>query len=322
MSVQVCVLGSGSSGNATLVMTPALHVLIDAGFAPDEMAYRLDGTGASWESLDAILLTHTHGDHLKKSCLGACANHGIQFICHDSQEAQLVGGRYYKRLKQRGLVRTHDGMTPFEVTVAPASVPAGRDAGTAEAAGSFAAPCQSSARSDQTADCSLAPAAHAPMMRFQPIALSHDAPPTFGFRIEAAFESNGSQECRKLAYLADLGECHASIAQKVADVDLLALEFNHDVRLERNSGRHPRLIQRVLSPEGHLSNIQAAEVFARVLETCSNGGPRVLLQMHLSRECNRPELAYQAAQQVILLRGAQTQVYSTRQDRRGTIHEI
>lgn len=157
---------------------------------------------------------------------------------------------------------------------------------------------------------------------FQPLVLSHDAPPTFGFRIEAVFGSNGSQQRRTLAYLADLGECHDSIMQQIADVDLLALEFNHDVRMERNSGRHPLLIQRVLSSEGHLSNVQAAEIFERVLKACGNGGPRVLLQMHLSRECNRPELAYQAAQQVILLHGAQTQVYSTRQERRGTIHEI
>jgi hypothetical protein len=51
-------------------------------------------------------------------------------------------------------------------------------------------------------------------------------------------------------------------------------------------------------------------------------GPKLLLQMHLSKECNRAELAYEAAQQVLLMTGAQTQVFSTRQDRRGTIHRV
>jgi len=271
MSVQVCVLGSGSRGNATLVMTPALHLLIDAGFTPDEMGRRLDGTGASWETLDALLLTHTHGDHLKKRCLSFCATHGIQFICHAAHARQLQNSRYFKRLEQKGLVRTHDGLAPLAV----------------------------GAQSEAT---------------LQPIALSHDAPPTFGFRIETAGIV--------VAYLADLGECALETARFIADADILALEFNHDEAMELASGRHPALIERVLSDIGHLSNAQAAEVFRQVLAHCSNGGPKVLLQLHLSAECNRPELAFRAAQEVSRAAGARTQIFSTRQESRGTVHNV
>jgi ribonuclease BN (tRNA processing enzyme) len=301
MSVKFCVLGSGSQGNATLLMSSRLHVLIDAGFPPDELATRMDGTGASWKSIDAVVLTHTHADHIKKKCLKLCAEHEIEFICHERHAAQLAESRFFKRLNSEGRVRTYDG-GPFEIQ------------GSGD------------------------------VVRFHPIALPHDSPPTFGFRIEAlrsvpprsmdvspmsegAAEDAGlySQAERswvKLGYLADLGRLSDDIAEAVADVDLLALEFNHDEDLERKSGRHPRLIGRVMGGNGHLSNRQAAELFRRVVESGANGGPKALIQMHLSQDCNRADLAYQAAQEVVLLSGAQTRVFSTRQNQRGTVHEV
>ena len=52
---------------------------------------------------------------------------------------------------------------------------------------------------------------------------------------------------------------------RLANVDLLALEFNHDVDLEHSSGRSPYLIARILSEEGHLSNLQALELLREVV---------------------------------------------------------
>lgn len=289
MNVQFCVLGSGSEGNAALLMTPHLHVLIDAGFFPDELASRMDGTGASWETIDAVVLTHTHGDHIKKKCLTFCAQHGVRFICHERHAEQLSGGRYFKRVVEKNLLQTYNGNGPFEVG-------AGANHLAEKTNGAEA-------------------------LRFFPIPLPHDAPPTFGFRIEARL-AEPAERWVKIGYLADLGDGHEPIAREVLDVDLLALEFNHDVELERRSGRHPTLIQRVLGKDGHLSNEQAADLFRRVLENGTNGGPKLLVQMHLSRDCNRPELAYKAAQEVVLLTGASTRVYSTRQDQRGTVHTL
>src|SRR5262249_58433243 len=86
------------------------------------------------------------------------------------------------------------------------------------------------------------------------------------------------------------------LADALADVDLLALEFNHDVGLERSSGRSPYLIARVLGEEGHLSNEQAANLLREVLRRSPPGRLRQLVQLHLSRECNRPHLAPETAQ--------------------------
>jgi phosphoribosyl 1,2-cyclic phosphodiesterase len=62
--VRLCVLASGSSGNATLVATPQTRLLIDAGLSAREIERRLAAAGETLDRLDAILITHEHGDHV------------------------------------------------------------------------------------------------------------------------------------------------------------------------------------------------------------------------------------------------------------------
>lgn len=61
-------LGSGSSGNATLVQagdgTTLTHVLVDCGLGVREMARRLGEAGLLAERIDALFITHEHGDHI------------------------------------------------------------------------------------------------------------------------------------------------------------------------------------------------------------------------------------------------------------------
>ncbi|MGD0093079.1 MAG: MBL fold metallo-hydrolase [Planctomycetota bacterium] len=315
MNAKFCVLGSGSKGNAALLLTPHLQLLIDAGFPPDELAARMAGAGAHWKTLDAVLLTHTHTDHIRKRCLALLAEHGVQFFCHRRHAAHFEGGRYFNKLRDKGLVWVF-GDEEFHIRPkVPLSIAPDKKAQTNS--GLQAAGCGQSA---------------AVLMRVQPIPLPHDSPPTFGFRIEARLVAQAGsagvspasavERWVKLAYLADLGEFSAALARAVAGVDLLALEFNHDEALERNSGRPAYLIERVLGREGHLSNKQAAEAFRQVLEHGANGGPRVLVQLHLSQECNEPGLAFRAAQEVALASGAGTQIFSSRQNQRGTVHEL
>jgi len=133
-------------------------------------------------------------------------------------------------------------------------------------------------------------------VRCLPLPLPHDGGATFGFRFEGPGDFYG--EPRALGYVADLGSWTAELAGALADVDLLALEFNHDVDLEYASGRSARLIARVLGDHGHLSNAQAVTLLEEVLRLSSPGRLRQLVQLHLSRDCNRPELAAEATRHV------------------------
>ncbi len=57
-------LGSGSSGNSTLVSTGRTRLLVDAGLSRREMIRRLAAVGETLERIDAILISHEHCDHV------------------------------------------------------------------------------------------------------------------------------------------------------------------------------------------------------------------------------------------------------------------
>jgi phosphoribosyl 1,2-cyclic phosphodiesterase len=153
----------------------------------------------------------------------------------------------------------------------------------------------------------------APGLSCRPVRLRHDGGVTCGFRFEGSADFFG-QPCA-LGYAADLGSWGLDLARALGDVDLVALEFNHDVILERDSGRSPRLIARVLGDDGHLSNAQAAALLRAVLESSAPGRLRQVVQLHLSRDCNRPALALAAAQEALADRAEEVEVHTAAQDR-------
>ncbi len=156
-----------------------------------------------------------------------------------------------------------------------------------------------------------------PGLRCRPLPLSHDGGATFGFRFEV---SGGLLEhSRSIGYLADLGSWTGELALALANVDLLALEFNHDVDLECASGRAPETIARILGEEGHLSNDQAAALLGEILRLSTPGRLRHLVLLHLSRDCNRPELAHRAAKAVLARWGTPVETHLARQNQAGPI---
>jgi phosphoribosyl 1,2-cyclic phosphodiesterase len=61
----VCILASGSKGNAIFISSGDTSLLIDAGLSGIEIERRLRSRGLDPEKLDAILVSHEHSDHIQ-----------------------------------------------------------------------------------------------------------------------------------------------------------------------------------------------------------------------------------------------------------------
>jgi len=87
--VRFRVLGSGSSGNTTLVEGDGTRILIDAGLGPRELAERLSATGVDADSISAIFVSHEHTDH-SRGAAGFSRKWGVR-ICGTSGTYAAAG---------------------------------------------------------------------------------------------------------------------------------------------------------------------------------------------------------------------------------------
>ncbi len=90
----------------------------------------------------------------------------------------------------------------------------------------------------------------------------------------------------RFGILTDLGQITPHLLREFAALDALVLEFNHDVELLAGSVYPPFLRERIGGPYGHLSNLQAADMLARL----DVSRLRTLVAAHLSEKTNRPAL--------------------------------
>lgn len=150
---------------------------------------------------------------------------------------------------------------------------------------------------------------------FRPLRVAHDGGPTFGFRIEGTQHGTAGWA---VGYATDLGSWDGTLVRSLCNVDLLALEFNHDVDMQRTSRRPHWLKARVLSDFGHLSNVQAAHLLRACLRQSAPGRLRHVVQLHLSRDCNRPELAAAAAHDILRQQEHGATIQTAEQDCVGT----
>lgn len=63
--MKVCVLSSGSKGNTTYIESDNAKILIDVGNSAKYVKEKLEDIGANPSDINAILITHTHVDHIK-----------------------------------------------------------------------------------------------------------------------------------------------------------------------------------------------------------------------------------------------------------------
>jgi phosphoribosyl 1,2-cyclic phosphodiesterase len=64
-NLELCMLASGSKGNAIYVSGGSTSILIDAGLSGIEIERRLNSKGLYPEDLDAIIVSHEHTDHIQ-----------------------------------------------------------------------------------------------------------------------------------------------------------------------------------------------------------------------------------------------------------------
>jgi len=63
--MKICLLASGSKGNALLIESGRTRLLIDAGLSARQIRRRLELIGIDAASLTALLITHEHTDHVR-----------------------------------------------------------------------------------------------------------------------------------------------------------------------------------------------------------------------------------------------------------------
>ncbi len=116
--------------------------------------------------------------------------------------------------------------------------------------------------------------------RVEPALAGHDDLGSVVYRLRAT--SPGGAH---LGLATDLGRATEAVTTHLRGVPVLAIESNYCPALQEASARPDFLKRRIMGGYGHLSNAQCA----RAVREIAPGSHVVLL--HLSRQCNRPDLA-------------------------------
>ena len=125
------VLGSGSTGNATLVEAGGTRLLIDAGLGPRTLALRLLAVGIDPASIEAILVSHEHGDHVRGAASfsakwgariagtrGTYAAAGLGAATIAGYDVLAAGKpRYFGNLEVEAVAVPHDAAEPVAFVV-------------------------------------------------------------------------------------------------------------------------------------------------------------------------------------------------------------
>lgn len=224
--MQVAVANSGSSGNATFVTSASHALLIDCGLSLRVLQERAAELSFDLARLNAILVTHEHGDHV--SGVAALARQ-YRIPVYTTRGTRLGAA---KRLAD----------VPELIEFSPHA--------------SFA-----------IGDLDITP-----------IPVTHDAREPCQFVV--------AQGRARFGLLTDLGSITPHVVAQYRGINVLMLEFNHDLDLLAKSGYPARLRKRVAGAYGHLSNQQAVEFLGRV----AGDELQHIVAAHISERSNLPEL--------------------------------
>ena len=90
--MKYCVLASGSKGNMTYIETDQVRIFIDAGISYKEMKRRMP---VNVDQIDAIFITHEHGDHMSGLITIANKTHAVVYMSEETHEV------YIRRYKEK-----------------------------------------------------------------------------------------------------------------------------------------------------------------------------------------------------------------------------
>ena len=226
MSVQLTILGSGSSGNCAYLETGETRILVDAGFSPRQIRQRLAGIGRTPENLNGILLTHEHSDHIS-GLLGLADKLQIPVYCNRAtQDATIWAFRSKWGSQSRPVLNGMDGSGDLKRKI---------DWRIFNTGDSF-----------ELNDLAV-----------ETFSIPHDAQDPVGFMLRT-MEGN-------IGFATDLGHVTKLVLDRIRPANVLVLESNHDVKLLQDSRRSWSLKQRILGRHGHLSNETAAEAVTQIM---------------------------------------------------------
>jgi phosphoribosyl 1,2-cyclic phosphodiesterase len=134
--------------------------------------------------------------------------------------------------------------------------------------------------------------------------IPHDSQDPVGFVLHTPAGNVG--------FATDLGHVTKLVMERIRTANVLVLESNHDVKMLQDCPHRTwALKQRILGRHGHLSNVTAAETAMQIM----SAGLRQLYLAHLSRECNKAELAQNImAEQLFQIGATHVQLHIAAQD--------
>jgi phosphoribosyl 1,2-cyclic phosphodiesterase len=296
--VRFTVLASGSKGNCSVVTGGSTRILVDAGLSCRELFRRMKLAGEDPATLDAIIVTHEHQDHINGLAVTARKLGIPVYFTEGTHRAwmrwlmprrQMSYAQWIEQCRQQAATRQAEADAaegePDEAEIAVEAA--------AEPEPAVSAPAEPA---EPTKDPTWLPAVeyfaagepfHIGDISVSPFTIPHDAADPVGFVLEA--------EGVRMAVATDLGYMPPNVKAQLKALDLLMLESNHDLEMLRD-GPYPWSVkQRVLSRVGHLSN-DAASGF---LEEEYDGQAAYVILGHLSESNNLPELARVAAERAL-----------------------
>jgi phosphoribosyl 1,2-cyclic phosphodiesterase len=318
--VRFTVLASGSKGNCTVISGGQTRILVDAGLSCRELFRRMRLAGEEPETLDAIIITHEHSDHItglavtaKKLGIPVYFTHGTHraWMRWIAPKRQMTYAQWIEECRRQAAARQAEIDSAAEVEdcdeelecVAAVAASGGEEIQAAGAGKASAVlekePATKADRAEPAApekDPTWLPGveyfeAGRPFqigdIGVSPFTIPHDAADPVGF----VFQAEGV----RMAVATDLGYIPPNVKAQLKGVDLLLLESNHDLEMLRD-GPYPWSVkQRVLSRVGHLSN----EATATFLESEYDGQATYVILGHLSESNNLPELAKITAERAL-----------------------